>query len=110
VEGSWRLALSLPDGAIHGRCTPTGPRIPQDYPLPDYTTVWSAGSEPTAFTIYTGYGHHTQHCTAEWTAVGTNLLVDVLNATLSDPPPWMATVVEDGWRARAGLYRRQRSP
>jgi hypothetical protein len=106
VDGDWWLALSLPDGTIRGRCTPTGPRLPADYPLPDYSTVWSAGSEPTAFTIYTGFGHHTRDCIDEWTAEGTNSLVGAVNATLKDPPPWMATVMEDGWRARAGVYRR----
>lgn len=105
-DGEWRLALLLPDGSLHGRCRPSGVREPASFPLPAYTTVWSAGPEPVTFTVYTSFGHHTQDCVSEWTTEGSGLLPVAFMHSLRDPPPWMKTILLDGWRARAGLYRR----
>lgn len=105
-DGEWRLALTLPDGVIHNSCRPSGVREPASYPLPAYSTVWSAGPQPVTFTTYTYYGHHSQDCVGTWTTEGSSLLAAALMNSLLDPPPWMKTSLEDGWHARAGLYRR----
>ena len=106
ADGEWQVALVIPDGTIRGRCRPSGPRVADDYPLPAYSTVWNAGRQPSGFTVFTYWGHHSRNCAATWTAEGSNALVEVVNASLGDPPPWMATTIVDGWRAAAGVYRR----
>lgn len=104
-DGEWRLDLTLADGKIHGSCRPTGDGQPAGYPLPAYNTVWSPGDRPLAHRIYTFYGHVIQGCAAMWTAEGSGVLVTALANYRADSS-WMQTILEDGWRARAGVYSR----
>jgi len=104
-DGVWSIALSLPDGEVRGRCRPSSPRSPMNYPLPKYTSVWNAGPQPRSFTLYTFYGHHSQECVGELAAEGSGFLATAVMRAPRDLLPWMKSALSDGWHSRAGLYR-----
>jgi hypothetical protein len=104
-NGEWSVALALPDGRILGRCRPSGDRNPGNYPLPQYSTVWNTGPQPVSFTLYTYYGHQNQECVGELSAEGSGVLVTAVMRSPRELVPWMKPSLQDGWHARAGLYR-----
>jgi hypothetical protein len=103
----WTLRLALPDAEIRGACRLEGPTIVARYPLPAYTTLWAGDRAGTVFSIWTFYGHRARRCEGAWEATGDHPLAIALRTTPPDyPTPSMRAVFEDGWHARAGVYRR----
>jgi hypothetical protein len=97
--GSWRIRLTIPDGAIVGRCRPLGTPTAMQYPLPAFSTVWAADSTPRAFEVFTYYGHHSQPCRGSWRATGEAPLARAL-----DTGAILASDNQTRWRARAAAY------
>jgi hypothetical protein len=100
---SWELVLDLAGERIEGRVRTVGERQPMNRPSPSFLTVPSAGRFSDFFTVYTFYGHNLWETEATWQAGGNGPLAAALvetSATLG-----LATILEDGWSARSGLYR-----
>ena len=98
-DSTWRLRLVVPDATVVGECRLTGPAVPSDGPLPQFSTVWSGSSVPGAFVVYTYYGHRTQECSGAWRATGTGALARALQTGVV-----LWTNNQTGWRAHAAAY------
>lgn len=102
----WRLLLETPGGRITGHVRGDGVRVARRATGPGFMTVPCSGEEADAFTVYTYSGHHHQGATAEWQAHGPGALARGIERSLREFP--MDTFYQDAWRARSGLYRRDR--
>jgi hypothetical protein len=105
---TWEMRLVLPDGDVRGTCRLQGPRVTARYPLPSYTTLWAGDEEARVFSIWTFHGHRARRCDGPWRSVGRHPLAAALRGTPADyPTTSMHAVFQDGWSARAGVYRRR---
>jgi len=100
----WSFELSTADYRISGECVFSGPREEIEYETPAFVTV-PHGSEPTSFFwVYTFAGHHVQPCVVEGLQLsGDDALVGALRAAAASEN--LFANVQDGWHARAALYR-----
>ena len=98
-DSTWTIRLVVPGATVLGTCRLHSPAIPANYPLPQYSTVWSSGSKPRAFVVYTYYGHQTQPCSGAWHATGSGAIARALHTGVV-----LGAVNQTGWRARAGAY------
>jgi len=99
ADSTWRIRLAVPGATVVGSCRPRGAPLPVRYPLPQYSTAWTAGSAPGAFVVYTYYGHRTQPCSGAWHATGDAPLARALRTGAI-----LGTADQSGWRARAAAY------
>lgn len=101
--GEWQVRLKIRRGEITGEVHEQGERTEIKYPLPAYSTIFLAGSNPSRYAIFTYYGHHLRDVKASWKFTGNHLLTRSLSDMKAIYP--FRTVIQDGWRARAGLYK-----
>jgi hypothetical protein len=105
---TWDMRLVLQDAEIRGRCRLLGSRVTARYPLPAYTTLWAGDEETRVFSIWTFHGHRARRCEGPWEAEGEHPLAVSVRRTPADyPTVSMHSVFQDGWSARAGVYRRR---
>jgi hypothetical protein len=102
----WRVQLLEGDAEVSARCRLRGERQTASYPLPAYTTAWDS-LNPKVTTVFTYAGHREQPCDAELALHGVSPLLSSLQAAFGagDAAPVRRAVVEDGWSARAAVYR-----
>lgn len=98
-DSTWRIRLVLPDATIVADCRLRDPAVASDYPLPQYSTVWSGDSVPGPFVVYTYYGHLSQWCSGAWRATGNGALARAIQTGVM-----LWTHNQTGWRARAAAY------
>jgi hypothetical protein len=103
---NWQVHLRAPGVVIDGFCKLTGRPQPANYTLPQYTTVWNGAAFPSLFTVYTYAGHHFQACDADLAFYGDAPVAQAIRAAFGDTgAPHVRAEVEDGWFARAGVFR-----
>ncbi len=101
--GEWRVRLKFKDGEITAECREVGERTELKYPLPQYSTIFLGGPDTSKYMIYTYYGHHERAIQADWQFAGNHPLIRALSAMKNIYPA--RTVLQDGWVARAGMYK-----
>lgn len=101
----WRLRMSLPDGVVQADVRVSGPRVRRNASQPGFMTVLFSGDSADAFTVFTYFGHHHREATGRWTASGRNPFASAFR--VGGEAEAFGTIFQDGWQARAGLYRRR---
>jgi hypothetical protein len=101
--GVWGVRLKMGEGEIRGSFRASGERKQATYPLPAFMTVPFKNADSTYFTVFTFFGHHVQNLEGEWHASGRHALVQAIAETNRSFP--MPTILADGWRAHAGIYK-----
>lgn len=101
--GEWRVRLKFKGGEITAECREAGERTEMKYPLPQYSTIFLGGPDTSKYMIYTYYGHHARAIQADWQFAGDHPLIRSLSAMKNIYPT--RTMLQDGWVARAGMYK-----
>jgi len=104
LAGGWSFELGVDSTRVAVRCILTGQSERLSYPLPAFATVWEAGGLPTAFTVYTYFGHYRQQCDPQITVEGEFSLFLPLKGSARRPGAVRGRV-ETSWAARGGIYR-----
>jgi hypothetical protein len=106
-SGLWRIEMQAPDLRVTARCQLYDERRPTEQPIPAYVIVWEGGESVTFFGVMTFHGHHSQPCTAEWSAEGEHPLARALQRVTASELAFLigGPANQDGWRARGGYYR-----
>jgi hypothetical protein len=100
LNGEWSIHLQEPGATFTGTCRPRGNAALASYSLPQYSTVWAAGPMPSAFVVYTYYGHLVRPCEGSLRATGSSKL-----ARAFEEGAILRIDEQSGWRARAAAYR-----
>lgn len=99
----WRMEMALPDGTVRADVRVNGPRVVRKATGPGFMTVLCSGENVEEFMVYTYFGHHHRHAAGVWSATGRH----AFNAAfrIGGETEVFKTLFQDGWQARAGLYR-----
>lgn len=102
----WSMRLALSDEVVTAKVRGSGDRKRRNAPQPGFMTVPFTGNSAELFTVFTYFGHHHQAAEGSWQASGSG----VFSRALAIPGEAQAfeTIFQDGWQARAGLYRFKR--
>lgn len=104
APGRWHMQLVLPTGVVSADVRTAGPAIRRNAPQPGYMTVLFSGDSADAFTVFTYFGHHHREATGQWRATGNNMFARAFG--MRGEADAFDTFFQEGWQARAGLYRR----
>jgi hypothetical protein len=99
----WRMELALPDGTVRADVRVNGPRVVRKATGPGFMTVLFSGENVEEFTVYTYFGHHHRDAAGVWSATGGHALNEAFR--IDGETEVFKTLFQDGWQARAGLYR-----
>ena len=106
-EDKWRMHMALASGVIDVIVRVSGPRIKRNAPQPGFMTVLFSGDNADYFTVFTYFGHHHRGAEGTWRASGTGAIADALK--IPGEAETFDTFFQDGWQARSGLYRLERT-
>lgn len=98
----WRVRLALSGETVSAEITTSGPRIPRKGP-PGAMSVALSGASSDHFSVFTYFGHHHQAAEGRWRATGSGPFREAF--AVGGEAGVLQTVFQDGWSARAGLYR-----
>ena len=99
----WRMRLALPGETVTAEVASSGRRVPSRAEQPGYMSVPMSGRAAGYFCVFTYHGHHHQTAQGTWRASGSGAFSDAF--AIAGESSAFGTVFQDGWSARAGLYR-----
>ena len=101
--GSWHLSLALPDGTVTASVTAGAKSAPSKGGQPGAMSVPMSGESADHFTVYAHAGHRHRPAQGQWSATGTGVFAKAF--AIPGEAAAFATVFQDSWSARSGLYR-----
>lgn len=106
LTNEWSMRLVLADEVVTAKVRGSGERKKRNAPQPGFMTVPFTGSSASVFTVFTYFGHHHQAAEGLWQANGSGVFSRAL--AIPGEARAFATFFQDGWQARAALYRFKR--
>jgi hypothetical protein len=100
---AWHLSLVLPSETVEADIRTTSPSTPRKASGPDYMSVPMSGDSAEYFSVYAYAGHRIREANGDWRTTGTGIFTAAF--AIPKEASAFATLFQEGWTARSGLYR-----